>query len=110
VRKTTTPPPDWKTFSFSRREFGRRLGIEGRIVRVSVILEVEIAMDSNPDGSRDYYRLSREELAGKLGLEGWRPFSAYAGMSKVEIRASPATPAGGRDREGDPCGLVPGCR
>lgn len=90
MRKTTKPPPDWKAFTFSRREFGERLGIGGRIVRVSVILEVEIAMDTNPDGSRDYYHLSREELAARLGLEGWRPWSAYMGLSKVEIRASPA--------------------
>ena len=35
MRKTTAPPPDWRTFTFSRREFGKRLGIKGRIVRVS---------------------------------------------------------------------------
>ena len=46
-------------------------------------------MDSNPDGSRDYHHLSREELAAKLGLEGWRPWSAYMGLSSVEIRATP---------------------
>ena len=93
MRKTTEPPPDWRTFTFRRKDFGRRLGIEGRIVRVSILAEVEIAMDSNQGGSRDYYHLSREEFAARLGLEGWRPWSVFIWLSKVEIRASPSPAA-----------------
>lgn len=98
MRKTVSPPAGMRTFLFSEKKFRQLLGIEGGcIVRVSCLLrEVEIAMDLNPDGSRDSYHLDIEEFGRRLGLPAdCRPSSAYVQLTfplcrrQVEITAFP---------------------
>lgn len=94
MRKTVTPPTGQKDLRFTRKQLGRLLGIEGRIVWISDISgEVTISMTENGDGSRDVYHLSSREYAEKVGIPpGYHHFITFLHVIDVKVVTFPDGP------------------